>query len=117
MTALAWWLGLIIARSVAEEYVAWSSVSAVAGGPGGRVGMASTSKSLAETAALGDQLWIFGGIASAVPPTYSAELWMFDVRSSTWTQEEATGGPPALEGSAMCAVRCWPHPLWPPHVL
>ena len=67
--------------------------------------MAATGKSIAETAALGDQMWIFGGISSAVPPVYSSMLWKFDARSATWTQVDKPASPPALEGSAMCAVR------------
>ena len=71
--------------------------------------MASTAKAIAETAALGDELWFFGGISSAVPPLYSAELWRFDTRSATWLQFPKPGSPPALEGSVMCAVCCSAH--------
>ena len=74
--------------------------------------MASTAKSIAETAALGDQMWIFGGISSGVPPTYSSQLWTFDTHTATWTQVYRAGNPPALEGSSMCAVCC---PA-PPHM-
>ena len=94
-----------VSAARAESYVAWSSLEANGAGPGGRVSMAATGKSIAETAALGDQMWIFGGISSAVPPVYSSMLWKFDARSATWTQVDKPASPPALEGSAMCAVR------------
>ena len=95
-----------LSSALAENYVAWSSVTSSGAGPGGRVSMASTAKSIAETAALGDQVWIFGGISSAVPPVYSSELWTFDMHTATWSQVAKAGSPPALEGSVMCAVCC-----------
>ena len=95
-----------LSSALAENYVAWSSVTSSGSGPGGRVSMASTAKSIAETAALGDQVWIFGGISSAVPPVYSSELWTFDMHTATWSQFAKAGSPPALEGSVMCAVCC-----------
>ena len=95
-----------LSSALAENYVAWSSVTSSGAGPGGRVSMASTAKSIAETAALGDQVWIFGGISSAVPPVYSSELWTFDMHTATWSQFAKAGSPPALEGSVMCAVCC-----------
>lgn len=101
-------LSALSSTALAENYVAWSSVTSSGTGPGGRVSMASTAKSIAETAALGDQVWIFGGISSGVPPAYSSELWTFDTHTTAWSQVDKAGSPPALEGSVMCAVCCSP---------
>ena len=109
-------LALVASASASTDYVSWRQVSAAselgsgdpgfeAMGPSARGAMASTHQPLAETAALGDDLWIFGGIETA-PSSYSSELWSYSVRTAAWTKVTPVGGggPAALEGSAMCSV-------------
>ena len=109
-------LTLVASASASTDYVSWRQVSATselgsgdpgfeATGPSARGAMASTHQPLAETAALGDDLWIFGGIETA-PSSYSSELWSYSVRTAAWTKVTPVGGggPAALEGSAMCSV-------------
>ena len=68
--------------------------------------MASAQQSLAGESggALADVLWMYGGISSAEPLSYSDELWGYTATTGDWEQSEALNGPPALVGSAMCAV-------------
>ena len=109
-------LTLVASASASTDYVSWRQVSATselgsgdpgfeATGPSARGAMAATHQPLAETAALGDDLWIFGGIETA-PSSYSSELWSYSVRTAAWTKVTPVGGggPAALEGSAMCSV-------------
>ena len=105
-------LTLVASASASTDYVSWRQVSATselgsgdpgfeATGPSARGAMAATHQPLAETAALGDDLWIFGGIETA-PSSYSSELWSYSVRTAAWTKVTPVGGggPAALEGSA-----------------
>ena len=95
---------LIASASASTDYVSWRQVSATselgsgdpgfeATGPSARGAMAATHQPLAETAALGDDLWIFGGIETA-PSSYSSELWSYSVRTAAWTKVTPVGGLP-----------------------
>ena len=54
---------------------------------------------------LTDVLWMFGGISSAQPVNYSAELWGYTASSRSWSLDATTNNrPPALVGSTMCSI-------------
>jgi hypothetical protein len=97
---------LVVRTAMAQTHVAWITGNATNGPAGGRASMAFAQQSLSGTGggALADVLWMYGGISSAQPLSYSSELWGFTASHSSWEQVTALNSPPALVGSAMCAV-------------
>ena len=89
--------------ALASSYAAWED-TATTGGPAGRSSMGVAAYA---TSGLTDVLYMYGGISDVSPVTYSSELWSFTDRTKTWASLSASASgsaPPALIGSAMCAV-------------
>ena len=97
---------LLPAAALSQTHVAWMPTPNVTGGPPeGRAAMAYTQQSInGQSGGATDTIWMYGGISSAVPLNYSAELWSFTASSGVWEIAQHGNSPPPLVGSAMCAV-------------
>jgi len=93
-------------------HVSWAQESAANSGPGLRAGVAYSPQALSTLAGgvLADVLWMFGGISSTLPLSYSDELWSYrrTDNSSSWALmppgSSAIDRPTPRVGSALCAV-------------
>jgi N-acetylneuraminic acid mutarotase len=91
-----------------QAHVSWSAEEG-SSSPGERAMMAVAPQSLAGVggAQLEQRIWMYGGVSSASPLNYSAELWAYTTSSKQWDRAAgptAANAPPELIGATMCAV-------------
>ena len=85
------------------SHVTWQASPVPATSPSGRASAAVAQVALSDTA-LGQSVWMWGGIQSAQPLFYANEMWRFAPSSGTWTLFDVIGKPERAVGPAMCAV-------------
>jgi N-acetylneuraminic acid mutarotase len=67
--------------------------------------MAYAQQSLSAVPGVAERIWMYGGISSVSPLNYSSELWSYTPATGAWdSPQRQTNSPPALVGSAMCAL-------------
>lgn len=96
-------LACLAVSGATDAYVSWRSVEQT-NVPSGRAA-AAFSEGSTQSMAVGGEMWLFGGVTSDAPLTYTNELWKWQARTSRWSKPSTLGtSPVATVGSSMCAI-------------
>lgn len=91
---------LVAARASCESYVVYHPQAHTNPPPARALSCAVLQHTVAETAALGRFVWVFGGLDTSLGALN--DLWRLDLQTNTWSEQTATGvAPVARRGASL----------------
>ena len=87
-----------VPAALGESYVVFNAASYTNPPPARALSSAVLQHTVAETAALGRYLWVFGGLAANLNSLN--DLWRLDLQTNAWLEQSATGTPPVSRRGA-----------------
>ena len=88
----------LLPLAMGESYVVYQPQSYTGAPPARALGSAVLQHTVAETAALGRYLWVFGGLATNLGALN--DLWRLDLQTNAWVEQSATGIAPVSRRGA-----------------